>query len=137
MCQGGHHPVIAKSWRANWARVVPMFGYLVEVRRTVYTTNTIESLNMTLRKVLKNRPLFSSDEAVFELLYLALWNISRRWTMLIKNWGAAMNQFAIIFEGRVPLRNPLRAVTNFIVELPTLLFSYQLYCWSSCWKPIK
>jgi putative transposase len=97
------YPVIAKSWRMNWARVAPMFSYPAEIRRAVYTTNTIESLNMTLRKVSKNRSLFPNDEAVFKLLYLALRNISRRWTMPIKNWSGALNQFAILFEGRVPM----------------------------------
>jgi len=97
------YPVIARSWRANWARVVPMFSYPSEIRRAVHTTNTIESLNMMLRKVSKNRSLFPSDEAVFKLLYLALRNISKRWTMPIPNWSAALNQFAILFEGRVPM----------------------------------
>jgi putative transposase len=97
------YPVISKSWRLNWSRVVPMFGYPSEIRRVIYTTNTIESLNMTLRKVTKNRSLFPNDEAVFKLMYLALRNISRRWTMPIKNWSAALNQFAILFEGRVPM----------------------------------
>ena len=97
------YPLIARSWRANWAKVAPMFGYPAEVRRAVYTTNAIESLNMTLRKISKNRALFPSDEAVFKLLYLALKNISRRWTMPIAHWSCAMNQFAILFEGRVPL----------------------------------
>ena len=97
------YPVIARSWRANWSRVVPMFGYPAEIRRAVYTTNTIESLNMTLRKVSKNRSLFPSDEAVFKLMYLALRNISKRWTMPLPNWSAALNQFAILFDGRVPM----------------------------------
>ena len=97
------YPVIARSWRANWARVVPMFGYPGEIRRAVYTTNTIESLNGTLRKVSKNRSLFPSDESVFKLLYLALRNISKRWTMPIPNWSGALNQFAILFDGRVPM----------------------------------
>jgi putative transposase len=97
------YPVIARSWRQHWARVVPMFSYPSEIRRAVYTTNTIESLNMTLRKVSKNRPLFPSDEAVFKLLYLALRNISKRWTMPIPNWSGALNQFAILFDGRVPM----------------------------------
>ena len=96
------YPVIVRSWRTNWARVVPMFGYPSEIRRAIYTTNTIESLNMTLRKVTKNRSLFPNDEAVFKLMYLALRNISKRWTMPIKNWSGALNQFAILFEGRMP-----------------------------------
>jgi putative transposase len=99
----GAYPVIARSWQQHWARVVPMFGYPAEIRRAVYTTNTIESLNMTLRKVSKNRSLFPSDEAVFKLLFLALRNISKRWTMPIPNWSAALNQFAILFDGRVPM----------------------------------
>jgi putative transposase len=97
------YPVIARSWRQNWSRVAPMFSYPSEIRRAVYTTNTIESLNMTLRKVSKNRSLFPSDEAVFKLLYLALRNISKRWTMPIPNWSGALNQFAILFDGRVPM----------------------------------
>ena len=99
----GSYPVIARSWRQNWSRVVPMFGYPGEIRRVIYTTNTIESLNMTLRKVTKNRSLFPNDEAVFKLMYLALRNISKRWTMPIPNWSAALNQFAILFDGRVPM----------------------------------
>ena len=80
-----------------------MFGYPEEIRRAIYTTNAIESLNMSLRKVIKNRASFPNEEAAFKLLYLALKNIAKKWTMPIKNWSAAMNQFAIIFEGRVPL----------------------------------
>ncbi|HEV7376639.1 MAG TPA: IS256 family transposase [Pyrinomonadaceae bacterium] len=99
----GSYPVIARSWKTNWSRVVPMFGYPSEIRRAIYTTNTIESLNMTLRKITKNRSLFPSDEAVFKLMYLALRNISKRWTMPIKNWSGALNQFAILFEGRVSM----------------------------------
>ena len=97
------YPVIGKSWRGHWARVIPMFSYPSEIRRAVYTTNTIESLNAALRKVSKNRALFPNDEAVFKLMYLALKNISRRWTMPIPNWSAALNQFAILFDGRVPM----------------------------------
>lgn len=78
-----------------------MFEFTPEIRRAIYTTNSIESLNMSLRKIIKNRALFPSDEAVFKILYLALRNVSKKWTMPISNW-AAMNQFAIIFEGRVP-----------------------------------
>ena len=80
-----------------------MFSYPSEIRRAIYTTNTIESLNMTLRRVSKNRSLFPNDEAVFKLMFLALKNISKRWTMPIKNWSGAMNQFAILFDGRVPM----------------------------------
>ncbi len=96
------YPVVVKSWRSNWTRVIPMFSFAPEIRRAIYTTNTIESLNMTLRKVIKNRAMFPSDEAVFKILYLALRNISKRWTMPIADWSGAMNQFAVIFEDRLP-----------------------------------
>jgi putative transposase len=100
---GTRYPLIVRSWRANWARVTPLFSYPREVRRAIYTTNTIESLNMTLRKIIKNRALFPSDEAVCTLFYLALRDISKKWTMPIREWSSAMNQFAIMFEGRVPM----------------------------------
>jgi putative transposase len=70
----------------------------------IYTTNAIESINMSLRKVAKNRGSFPSDEAVLKLFYLALNNIARRWTMPIRDWKAALNQFTILFEGRMPFR---------------------------------
>jgi len=96
------YPMVVKSWQANWARIIPMFSFAPEIRRAIYTTNTIESLNMTLRKIIKNRAMFPSDEAVFKILYLALKNISKRWTMPIANRSGAMNQFAILFENRLP-----------------------------------
>ena len=96
------YPIIVKSWRSNWTRIIPMFSFAPEIRKAIYTTNTIESLNMTLRKIIENRSLFPSDEAIFKLMYLALKNISKKWTMPIHNWSAAMNQFAIIFEDRLP-----------------------------------
>ena len=96
------YPSIGKSWRTNWARVIPMFGFPDDIRRAVYTTNAIESLNMSLRKVIKTRASFPNDEAAFKLLYLALRNIAKKWTMPIPHWSQAMQAFAIIFEGRVP-----------------------------------
>lgn len=75
------YPMVVRSWQQNWARIIPMFSFAPEIRKAIYTTNTIESLNMTLRKVIKNRPLFPSDEAVFKIMYLALRNISKKWTM--------------------------------------------------------
>jgi putative transposase len=95
-------PSIAKSWRANWARVIPMFGFPDDIRRAVYTTNAIESLNMSLRKVIKTRASFPNEDAAFKLLYLALRNIAKKWTMPRPHWSQAMQAFSIIFEGRVP-----------------------------------
>lgn len=97
------YPTISVSWRNNWERIAPLFGYPPEIRKIIYTTNAIESLNMSLRKVTKNRGSFPSDESAFKLLYLALRNIAKRWTMPVKNWRAALNQFAILFEGKMPL----------------------------------
>ena len=73
------HPTIAKSWRNNWERIIPLFSYPPEIRRAIYTTNAIESLNMSLRKVTKNRGSFPNDDAMFKLLFLALKNISKKW----------------------------------------------------------
>lgn len=95
-------PMIARSWRANWARVVPFFAHPPEIRKVIYTTNAIESLNMSLRKVTKTRSSFPNDEAVLKLLYLALRNIAKKWTMPIQNWKDALNRFAIIYEDRMP-----------------------------------
>jgi putative transposase len=97
------YPMIAKSWRSNWARVIPFFAHPLEIRRVIYTTNAIESLNMSLRKVTKARGSFPNDEAVFKLLYLALRNIARKWTMPVHDWKAALNRFAIIYENRLPV----------------------------------
>jgi putative transposase len=96
-------PMISRSWRDNWTRVIPFFAHPPEIRRVLYTTNAIESLNMSLRKVTKSRSSFPNDEAVLKLLYLALRNIAKRWTMPIQNWTAALNQFAIIYGDRVPI----------------------------------
>ena len=101
-------PMIAKSWRANWPRVIPFFAHPPEIRKVIYTTNTIESLNMSLRKVTKARGSFPNDEAVSKLLYLALRNIAKKWTMPVHAWKDALNRFAIIYENRLPLNSALR-----------------------------
>ena len=91
-------PTITKSWRSNWTRVIPFFAHPPEIRKIIYTTNAIESLNMSLRKVTKARGSFPNDEAVFKLLFLALRNIAKKWTMPVQNWKAALNRFAIVYE---------------------------------------
>jgi putative transposase len=96
------YPMIGKSWHSNWARVIPFFAHPQEIRRVIYTTNAIESLNMSLRKVTKARGSFPNDDAVFKLLYLALRNIAKKWTMPVQDWKAALNRFAIIYENRLP-----------------------------------
>lgn len=99
----GELPTISKSWRLNWERVIPFLSYPEEIRRVIYTTNAIESVNSSLRKVIKNRGSFPNEEAVLKLLYLALNNASRKWTMPIRDWASALNRFAIMFEGRMPI----------------------------------
>ena len=94
------YPQIAKSWRANWVRVIPFFAYAPEIRKVIYTTNAIESVNFSLRKLIKNRASFPTDEAAMKLLYLGLRNIAQRWTMPIQNWKQAMSQLMIRFEDR-------------------------------------
>ncbi len=84
-------PTIAQMWRRNWERVVPFFAHPPEVRRVIYTTNAIESTNMSLRKILKTRGSFPTDDAALKLIYLALQNITRRWTMPVKDWRAAFS----------------------------------------------
>ena len=95
------YPMISKSWRANWPRIIPFFSYPEDIRKAIYTTNAIESLNNSLRKVTKNRNSFPNDEAAIKLLYMALKNIAKKWTMPIQNWSLALHQFSIRFEGRV------------------------------------
>jgi putative transposase len=99
---GEDYPSIGQSWRRNWARITPFFDYPPEIRKVIYTTNAIESLNMSLRKITKNRGSFPTDEALLKLFYLAIQNISRKWTMPIRDWKAALNRFTIQFEERMP-----------------------------------
>jgi putative transposase len=98
----GRYPTISKSWQANWQRVIPFFAYPEEIRRIIYTTNAIESLNNTLKKTIKNRASFPNDEAAVKLLYLSLRNIQKKWTMPARHWGKALNQFAILYSDRMP-----------------------------------
>ena len=93
---------IGQSWRRNWPRLITFFDYPPEIRKVIYTTNAIESVNMSLRKLTKNRGSFPSDEALMKLFYLALRNISQKWTMPIRDWKAALNRFTIQFEERIP-----------------------------------
>jgi putative transposase len=95
-------PAIAASWRSNWERVRPFFDFPADLRRLIYTTNAIESLNFQLRKVTKAKGHFPSDEAATKLLYLALRNAEKKWTMVPRFWNSALNQLVIYFPGRLP-----------------------------------
>jgi putative transposase len=96
------YPAISPSWRADWERLTVFFDFPPDIRRVIYTTNAIESLNYSMRKLLKNRGAFPSDEAIFKLMYLGLSRVAKRWTMPLQNWKGALNQFVIMYGDRVP-----------------------------------
>jgi len=98
----GRYPSISQIWRRNWEQVTPFFAYPTEIRKVIYTTNAVESLNMSLRKVIKTRGSFPTEEAATKLLYLALERAARRWTRPVADWKAALNRFAILCEDRLP-----------------------------------
>jgi putative transposase len=99
---GKTHPAVVASWRRNWERVRPFLAFPRDVRRIIYTTNAIESLNYQLRKIIRSKGHFPSEEAATKLLFLALRNAEKKWLMPPKTWKSAMNQFHILFEGRLP-----------------------------------
>jgi len=97
------YPMISRSWERHWNDLSEFFKYPPEIRRAIYTTNAVESLNYRLRKVTKNRSTFCTDDAILKILYLAIRNASKKWTMPVREWGQALNQFAIEFgKERVP-----------------------------------
>lgn len=94
-------PQIARSWRSCWTNIIPFFAYPAEIRKVIYTTNAIESMQAQLRKVTRNRGSFPTPESVRKVLYLAIRYISKKWKRPIKDWVAALNHFSIVFEGRI------------------------------------
>jgi putative transposase len=96
------HPSISKSWRAHWPELITFLKYPAEIRKAIYTTNAIESLNRSLRKISKNRGVFPTQESLLKLYFLALERIAKKWTMPIHNWGEALSRFVIEFGDRVP-----------------------------------
>jgi transposase-like protein len=97
---GQKFPTVVASWRRAWTYVIPFFAFPPEVRRVVYTTNALESVHAQLRKIIKTRGHFPNDEAATKLIWLALRNITAKWARGAIHWRAAMNQFAILYEGR-------------------------------------
>jgi len=94
------YPAIAQSWRRNWEHVIPFFAFPVAVRRIIYTTNAIESLNAKLRRAVRTRGHFPTDEAAIKLLYLVLRQVAQTWKMPPRGWCEAKTQFAIMFDDR-------------------------------------
>jgi putative transposase len=97
------YPSVQKLWERHWARIIPLFDFPRDIRRVIYTTNAIESLNSVIRKAVNNRKIFPNDKSAAKTVFLAVKQASKTWTMPIPNWGQAIQRFAIHFEGRLPL----------------------------------
>jgi putative transposase len=95
------YPTISQMWRRNWNHLTPFFAYPADIRKVIYTTNAVESLNMSLRKIIKTRGSFPTQEAALKLLYLALEHIAKKWTMPVRDWKQALQRFAILHGDRV------------------------------------
>jgi putative transposase len=95
------YPQISRSWRAHWNNINTLFNYPEDIRKAIYTTNAIESLNSVIRKAIKKRKLFPADDSAKKVIYLAIQDASKKWTMPIKNWKSALNRFMIEFEQRL------------------------------------
>jgi transposase-like protein len=95
------YPQISRSWRAHWGNLNTLFAYPEDIRKAIYTTNAIESLNSVIRKATKKRKVFPTDESAMKVIYLAIRQASEKWTMPIRNWKTALNRFMIMFEDRL------------------------------------
>ena len=95
------YPKISDSWEKTWTEIVPFLAYPKDIRKVIYTTNAIESTNRQIKKIIKSKGVFPNDMAVYKIAYLALRNASKRWTMPIRDWTSALNQFAILFGDRI------------------------------------
>ena len=96
------YPTISKMWRAKWANISTLFDFPPPIRKAIYTTNAIESLNSVIRKFTRNRKIYPNEESALKLVYLAIREASAKWTMPIHHWKEALNHFAILYEGRLP-----------------------------------
>jgi transposase-like protein len=96
------YPTIAKMWRAKWTDIITLFDFPPAIRKAIYTTNAIESVNSVIRKFTRNRKIYPSEESALKTVYMAIHEASRKWTLPIRHWKAALNHFAILFEGRLP-----------------------------------
>lgn len=99
---GKKYPIVIKSWRNNWHKLSTFFKYAADIRRLIYTTNTIEGFHRQIRKVTKTKGAFTNDMALLKLVYLASQRIEQKWTMPLQNWSLTMQQLCIMFEGRMP-----------------------------------
>ena len=97
------YPAISQIWLCHWEHVIPIFDYPMAIRRVIYTTNVIESLNRSFRKIIKTKAVFPDEESVFKLLCLSMKNIIKKWNRPIRDWTAAASHFAILFPERFTL----------------------------------
>jgi len=98
------YPTISRQWRSKWTDIVTLFDFPPAIRKVIYTTNAIESVNSVIRKFTKNRKIYPNEASALKLIYLAIQEASKRWTRSIQNWKQALNHFAILFEDRMPQR---------------------------------
>ena len=96
------YPTIAKMWRAKWTDIITIFDFPAPIRRAIYTTNAIESVNSVIRKFTRNRKIYPNEESALKIVYMAIHEASKRWTVPIRHWKQALNHFAILYEGRMP-----------------------------------
>jgi len=96
------YPTIAKMWRAKWTDIITLFDFPAPIRKAIYTTNAIESVNSVIRKFTRNRKIYPNEESALKIVYMAIHEASRKWTMPIHHWKQALNHFAVMFEGRMP-----------------------------------
>ena len=98
------YPVVINSWQKNWEKLTTYFNYPAEIRKLIYTTNTIEGYHRQIRKVTKTKGSFTSDMALLKLIYLATKNIEKKWTMPLLNWSITISQLSILFAERLMLK---------------------------------
>ncbi|MBE0558682.1 MAG: IS256 family transposase [Proteobacteria bacterium] len=96
------YPTISKSWRAKWTDIITLFDFPWPIRKAISTTNAIESVNSVIRKLTRNRKIYPNEDSALKIMYMAIHEASKKWTMPIRNWKSALNHFAILFEDRLP-----------------------------------
>lgn len=96
------YPTIAKQWRAKWTEIIPLFDFPPPIRKAIYTTNAIESVNSVIRKFTRNRKIYPNEESALKIVYMAIREAAQKWTMPIRHWRTALNHFAVLYEGRLP-----------------------------------
>ncbi len=99
------YPTIAKQWQAKWTDIITLFDFPPPIRKAIYTTNAIESVNSVIRKFTRNRKIYPNEESALKITYMAIHEASKRWTMPIRHWKPALNHFAILYENRMPELN--------------------------------